>query len=71
MFSFLQAYFDVADQSGMVLMVLWGSLCPEWYHSMKIGTVLLLEKYAVKKSLSSKIQSSPEDLHMKRFSSIG
>ncbi|XP_034291641.2 RPA-related protein RADX isoform X2 [Pantherophis guttatus] len=65
-----QAYFDVADQSGMVLMVLWGSLCPEWYHSMKIGTVLLLEKYAVKKSLSSKIQSSPEDLHMKRFSSI-
>uniref|UniRef100_A0A8C6YDT1 RPA1 related single stranded DNA binding protein, X-linked n=1 Tax=Naja naja TaxID=35670 RepID=A0A8C6YDT1_NAJNA len=65
-----QAYFDVADQSGMVLMVLWGSLCPEWYHSMKIGTVLLLEKYAVKKSVSSIIQSSPEDLHMKRFSSI-
>ncbi|XP_026530592.1 RPA-related protein RADX isoform X2 [Notechis scutatus] len=63
-----QAYFDVADQSGMVLMVLWGSLCPEWYNSMKIGAVLLLEKYAVKKS--SIIQSSPEDLHMKRFSSI-
>ncbi|KAM6426870.1 RPA-related protein RADX isoform 3-T3 [Liasis olivaceus] len=65
-----QAYFDVADHSGMVLMVLWGSLCPEWYHSMKIGTVLLLEKYAVKKSLSSKTQSSPGDLQMKRFCSI-
>ncbi|XP_013916187.1 PREDICTED: uncharacterized protein CXorf57 homolog isoform X2 [Thamnophis sirtalis] len=65
-----QAYFDVADQSGMVLMVLWGSLCPEWYHSMKIGTVLLLEKYAVKKSLSSNMQSRSEDLHMRRFSSI-
>ncbi|KAM3827253.1 RPA-related protein RADX isoform 2-T2 [Vipera latastei] len=65
-----QAYFDVADQSGMVLMVLWGSLCPEWYHSMKIGTVLLLEKYAIKKSISSQIQPRREDLHMKRFSSI-
>ncbi|XP_063169782.1 RPA-related protein RADX isoform X2 [Candoia aspera] len=65
-----QAYFDVADHSGMVLMVLWGSLCPEWYHSMKIGTVLLLEKYAVKKSLSSKTQSSPGDLQMKRICSI-
>uniref|UniRef100_A0A670ZXN4 RPA1 related single stranded DNA binding protein, X-linked n=1 Tax=Pseudonaja textilis TaxID=8673 RepID=A0A670ZXN4_PSETE len=63
-----QAYFDVADQSGMVLMVLWGSLCPEWYNSMKIGAALLLEKYAVKKS--SIIQSSPEVLHMKRFNSI-
>ncbi|XP_039210603.1 RPA-related protein RADX isoform X1 [Crotalus tigris] len=65
-----QACFDVADQSGMVLMVLWGPLCPEWYHSMNIGTVLLLEKYAVKKSISSTIQPSPEDLHLKRFSSI-
>ncbi|XP_029141906.1 RPA-related protein RADX [Protobothrops mucrosquamatus] len=65
-----QACFDVADQSGMVLMVLWGPLCPEWYHSMNIGTVLLLEKYAVKKSIFSKIQPGPEDLHLKRFSSI-
>ncbi|KAH0630845.1 hypothetical protein JD844_004144 [Phrynosoma platyrhinos] len=65
-----QAYFEVADHSGMMSMVLWNSLCPEWYNSMKIGTVLLLEQYAIKTSYPFKTQTAPGDLHMKRFSSI-
>nr|XP_020669598.1 uncharacterized protein CXorf57 homolog isoform X1 [Pogona vitticeps] len=65
-----QAYFEVADRSGMMSMVLWNSLCPEWYKSMKIGTVLLLEQYAVKTSYPFKTQPAPGDLHMKRFCSI-
>ncbi|XP_061454594.1 RPA-related protein RADX isoform X2 [Rhineura floridana] len=65
-----QAYFEVADHSGMMSMVLWNSLCPEWYNSMKIGTVLLLEQYAIKTSYPFKTQPTPGDLHMKRFSSI-
>ncbi|XP_054851699.1 RPA-related protein RADX [Eublepharis macularius] len=65
-----QAYFEVADHSGMMSMVLWNSLCLEWYNSMKIGTVLLLEHYAVKTSYPFKTQPTPGDLHMKRLSSI-
>ncbi|XP_048370720.1 RPA-related protein RADX isoform X2 [Sphaerodactylus townsendi] len=65
-----QAYFEVADHSGMMSMILWNSLCLEWYNSMEIGTVLLLEQYAVKTSYPFKTQPTPGDLHMKRFSSI-
>ncbi|XP_044283195.1 RPA-related protein RADX [Varanus komodoensis] len=65
-----QAYFEVADPSGMMSMVLWSSLCPEWYRSMKTGTVLLLEQYGVKASYPFKTQPTPGDLHMKRFSSL-
>uniref|UniRef100_A0A663M5X7 RPA1 related single stranded DNA binding protein, X-linked n=1 Tax=Athene cunicularia TaxID=194338 RepID=A0A663M5X7_ATHCN len=65
-----QAYFEVADSSGMMSMVLWNSLCPEWYNSMKVGTVLLLEQYAVKTSYPYKTQPTPGDSQMKRFATI-
>uniref|UniRef100_A0A8C3VDT1 RPA1 related single stranded DNA binding protein, X-linked n=1 Tax=Catharus ustulatus TaxID=91951 RepID=A0A8C3VDT1_CATUS len=65
-----QAYFEVADGSGMMSMVLWNSLCPEWYHSMKVGTVLLLAKYAIKTSYPFKTQPTPGDSQMKRFATI-
>uniref|UniRef100_A0A8C3SSC5 RPA1 related single stranded DNA binding protein, X-linked n=1 Tax=Chelydra serpentina TaxID=8475 RepID=A0A8C3SSC5_CHESE len=65
-----QAYFEVADSSGMMSMVLWNSLCPEWYNSMKIGTVLLLEQYGIKTSYPFKTQPTPGDSQMKRFTSI-
>ncbi|KGL82186.1 Uncharacterized protein CXorf57, partial [Tinamus guttatus] len=65
-----QAYFEVADGSGMMSMVLWNSLCPEWYNSMKVGTVLLLEQYAVKNSYPFKTQPTPGDSQMKRFATI-
>ncbi|XP_035182439.1 RPA-related protein RADX [Oxyura jamaicensis] len=65
-----QAYFEVADSSGMMSMVLWNSLCPEWYNSMKVGTVLLLEQYAIKNSYPFKTQPTPGDSQMKRFATI-
>ncbi|KFQ70528.1 Uncharacterized protein CXorf57, partial [Phaethon lepturus] len=65
-----QAYFEVADGSGMMSMVLWNSLCPEWYNSMKVGTVLLLEQYAIKTSYPFKTQPTPGDSQMKRFAAI-
>ncbi|KAM8997619.1 RPA-related protein RADX [Ara ararauna] len=65
-----QAYFEVADGSGMMSMVLWNSLCPEWYNSMKVGTVLLLEQYAVKTSYPFKTKPTPGDSQMKRFATI-
>ncbi|NWZ79976.1 RADX protein, partial [Poecile atricapillus] len=65
-----QAYFEVADGSGMMSMVLWNSLCPEWYHSMKVGTVLLLAKYAIKTSYPFKTHPTPGDSQMKRFATI-
>ncbi|XP_066496198.1 RPA-related protein RADX isoform X2 [Tiliqua scincoides] len=65
-----QAYFEVADHSGMTSMVLWNSLCPEWYNRMKVGTVLLLEQYTIKPSFLCKTQPTPRDLHLKRFSLI-
>ncbi|XP_025070796.1 LOW QUALITY PROTEIN: RPA-related protein RADX [Alligator sinensis] len=65
-----QAYFEVADSSGMMSMVLWNSLCPEWYNSMKVGTVLLLEQYAIKASYPFKTQATPGDSQMKRFATI-
>uniref|UniRef100_A0A669QP42 RPA1 related single stranded DNA binding protein, X-linked n=1 Tax=Phasianus colchicus TaxID=9054 RepID=A0A669QP42_PHACC len=65
-----QAYFEVADGSGMMSMVLWNSLCPEWYNSINVGTVLLLEQYAVKDSYPFKTQPTPRDSQMKRFTTI-
>ncbi|NXJ53578.1 RADX protein, partial [Spizaetus tyrannus] len=65
-----QAYFEVADGSGMMSMVLWNSLCPEWYNSVKVGTVLLLEQYAIKTSYPFKTLPTPGDSQMKRFATI-
>uniref|UniRef100_A0A8C5U9Z6 RPA1 related single stranded DNA binding protein, X-linked n=1 Tax=Malurus cyaneus samueli TaxID=2593467 RepID=A0A8C5U9Z6_9PASS len=64
------AYFEVADGSGMMSMVLWNSLCPEWYHTMKVGSVLLLEKYAIKTSFPFKTHPTPGDSQMKKFATI-
>ncbi|XP_068008272.1 RPA-related protein RADX [Melanerpes formicivorus] len=65
-----QAYFEVADGSGMMSVVLWNSLCPEWYNSLKVGMVLLLEQYAIKTSYPYKTQPTPGDSQMKRFTTI-
>uniref|UniRef100_A0A4W3JS73 RPA1 related single stranded DNA binding protein, X-linked n=1 Tax=Callorhinchus milii TaxID=7868 RepID=A0A4W3JS73_CALMI len=43
-----QAYFEVADCSGMMTAVLWNSLCPRLFRSLEIGTVLLIQQYVVK-----------------------
>ncbi|XP_072550365.1 RPA-related protein RADX [Salminus brasiliensis] len=49
-----QAYFEVADQSGVMSMVLWNDLCPEWYHRLVVGSVLYLQNYSLKKSYQNR-----------------
>ncbi|XP_072120677.1 RPA-related protein RADX-like, partial [Mobula birostris] len=43
-----QAYFKVADSSGMMSAILWNSLCPKLFRSLEVGTVILIQHYSVK-----------------------
>ncbi|XP_048400864.1 RPA-related protein RADX [Stegostoma tigrinum] len=65
-----QAYFEVADQSGMMPLVLWNSLCPEWYQSLHIGTVLLLHRYSVKHSYQRRTWATPCDPQIKSLRTV-
>ncbi|XP_030065128.1 RPA-related protein RADX isoform X2 [Microcaecilia unicolor] len=65
-----QAYFEVADHSGMVSMVLWNALCPEWFKRLKVGTVLLLQQYTIKQSYPYRTQPTPGNSEMKRLTGI-
>ncbi|KAJ8266475.1 hypothetical protein GJAV_G00130840 [Gymnothorax javanicus] len=65
-----QAYFEVADQSGSMSMVLWNALCPEWYQRLNVGTVLLLQNYTLKQSYQNRTRPVLADPQMKNFSSI-
>uniref|UniRef100_A0A3P8W5V0 RPA-related protein RADX n=1 Tax=Cynoglossus semilaevis TaxID=244447 RepID=A0A3P8W5V0_CYNSE len=56
-----QAYFEVADQSGIVSLVLWNELCPEFYQGLKVGTVLYIQNYTLKQSYSKR--SYPQMAH--------
>uniref|UniRef100_A0A3Q2ZU28 RPA1 related single stranded DNA binding protein, X-linked n=1 Tax=Kryptolebias marmoratus TaxID=37003 RepID=A0A3Q2ZU28_KRYMA len=66
-----QAYFEVADQSGTMSLVLWNELCPEFYQRMTVGAVLYLQNYTLKQSYSNR--SRPQMAHhgMKNFTSTG
>ncbi|XP_066437868.1 RPA-related protein RADX isoform X2 [Eleutherodactylus coqui] len=65
-----QAYFEVADHSGMMSLVLWNSLCPEWYNTLQVGNVVLLQQYAVKKSYACRTLPTPGNLQVKRLPSL-
>ncbi|XP_073497293.1 RPA-related protein RADX isoform X3 [Phyllobates terribilis] len=65
-----QAYFEVADHSGMMSLVLWNSLCPEWYNTLQVNNVVLLQQYAVKKSYLSRTLPTPGNLQVKRLPSL-
>ncbi|NP_001333451.1 RPA-related protein RADX isoform 2 [Mus musculus] len=65
-----QTYLEVADSSGMVSVILWNALCPEWYKSLRVGLVLLLQDYTVKKSYPLRIQPDPADPQMKLISTM-
>uniref|UniRef100_A0A8C3AGK2 RPA1 related single stranded DNA binding protein n=1 Tax=Cyclopterus lumpus TaxID=8103 RepID=A0A8C3AGK2_CYCLU len=53
-----QAYFEVADQSGTMSLVLWNELCPEFYQSLSVGTVLYIQNYTLKQSYSNRSHPS-------------
>ncbi|XP_056140228.1 RPA-related protein RADX [Lampris incognitus] len=65
-----QAYFEVADQSGTMSLVLWNELCPEWYQRLNVGTVLYLQNYTLKQSYSNRSRPQMDHHQMKNFDSI-
>lgn len=66
-----QAYFEVADQSGTMSLVLWNELCPEFYQRLNVGTVLYLQNYTLKQSYSNRSRPQMDHHRMKTFNSVG
>uniref|UniRef100_A0A3Q0S9G7 RPA1 related single stranded DNA binding protein n=1 Tax=Amphilophus citrinellus TaxID=61819 RepID=A0A3Q0S9G7_AMPCI len=65
-----QAYFEVADQSGTMSLVLWNELCPEFYQRLNVGTVLYLQNYTLKQSYSNRSRPQMDHHRLKIFSSV-
>ncbi|KAI4904178.1 hypothetical protein NFI96_022117 [Prochilodus magdalenae] len=65
-----QAYFEVADQSGVMSMVLWNDLCPEWYHRLVVGSVVYLQHYSLKKSYQNRSRPQIGSLPLISFTNI-
>ncbi|CAG5878364.1 unnamed protein product [Menidia menidia] len=65
-----QAYYEVADQSGSMSMVLWNELCPDFYRRLDVGTVLLLQDYTLKQSYSHRSRPQMDHHRMKSFTSV-
>ncbi|XP_008292217.1 uncharacterized protein CXorf57 [Stegastes partitus] len=65
-----QVYFEVADQSGTMSLVLWNELCPEFYQRLNVGTVLYLQNYTLKQSYSNRSRPQMDHHRMKTFTSV-
>ncbi|MED6283796.1 hypothetical protein CHARACLAT_012595 [Characodon lateralis] len=65
-----QAYFEVADQSGTMSLVLWNELCPEYYQRMNVGAVLYLQNYTLKQRYSNRSRPQMDHHRMKSFTSV-
>ncbi|XP_015453042.1 RPA-related protein RADX isoform X3 [Pteropus alecto] len=65
-----QTFLEVADRSGTVSVIMWNALCPEWYKSLRVGLVLLLQDYSVKKSYPFRLQPLPVDPQIKLISTM-
>ncbi|XP_034034633.1 RPA-related protein RADX isoform X2 [Thalassophryne amazonica] len=65
-----QAYFEVADQSGAMSLVLWNELCLEFYQRLNVGTVLYIQNYTLKKSYSNRSRPQMDQCRIKTFTSI-
>nr|KAF6294502.1 RPA1 related single stranded DNA binding protein, X-linked [Pipistrellus kuhlii] len=65
-----QSFLEVADSSGTVSVIMWNALCPEWYKCLRVGLVLLLQDYSVKKSFPFRLQPLPVDSQIKLISTM-
>ncbi|XP_018413982.1 PREDICTED: uncharacterized protein CXorf57 homolog [Nanorana parkeri] len=65
-----QAYFEVADHSGMMSMVMWNFLCLEWYNTLQIGNVVLLQQYALKNSYPNRTLPTTCNTQVKRLPNL-
>lgn len=45
---FIKALLEVCDRTGSVCVVLWNSVCVNWYCSMRPGDIISLSRYRVK-----------------------
>ncbi|XP_023374841.1 RPA-related protein RADX [Otolemur garnettii] len=66
-----QTFLEVADSSGTVSVIMWNTLCPEWYKSLHVGLVLLLQDYSVKKSYPFRMPPLPADPQIKVITTMG
>ncbi|CAL8362574.1 unnamed protein product [Lota lota] len=64
-----QAYFEVADQSGAMSLVLWSELCLDWYHSLHVGAVLYIHNYTVRDSYTNRSRPQMEHHCLRVFRS--
>ncbi|XP_061903986.1 RPA-related protein RADX [Entelurus aequoreus] len=65
-----QAYFEVADQSGTMSLVLWNELCPQYYLTLNVGTVLYLQYYSLKQSYLKRSRPQMDHYGIKEFTSV-
>ncbi|XP_078077566.1 RPA-related protein RADX-like [Mustelus asterias] len=65
-----QAYFEVGDCSGMMSMVLWNSLCPRFFRSLEVGTVIFIQKYVVKDAFQMRTQPVSYHPNLKIYKEI-
>ncbi|KAM9180297.1 LOW QUALITY PROTEIN: RPA-related protein RADX, partial [Dugong dugon] len=61
-------FLEVADNSGVVSVIMWNALCPEWMFGGRL--VLLLQQHTIKRSYPFRMQHPPVDPHMKLISSV-
>ncbi|KAM8900503.1 RPA-related protein RADX [Spinachia spinachia] len=64
------AYFEVADQSGTMSLVLWNELCLEFYQRLTVGTVLYIQNYSLKQSYTKRSHPQMDHHRMKTFDSL-
>uniref|UniRef100_G3QAG0 RPA1 related single stranded DNA binding protein n=1 Tax=Gasterosteus aculeatus TaxID=69293 RepID=G3QAG0_GASAC len=64
------AYFEVADQSGTMSLVLWNELCLEFYQRLTVGTVLYIQNYSLKQSYTKRSHPQMDHHRMKTFDSV-
>lgn len=57
----VQAVLEVCDRTGSVCVVLWNSVCVQWYRRLKPGDIIRLRGFRVKRHF----QAEPEDVGMK------
>lgn len=69
--SLFQVYCEVADQSGVMSMVVWNDLCPEWFNRLTVGSVLYLQQYSLKHSYQKRSRPQIHTLSLMTFHSIG
>uniref|UniRef100_A0A8C0I3U2 RPA1 related single stranded DNA binding protein, X-linked n=1 Tax=Balaenoptera musculus TaxID=9771 RepID=A0A8C0I3U2_BALMU len=65
-----QTFLEVADSSGTVSAIMWNALCPEWYKSLHVGLVLLLQDYSIKKSYPFRMKPLPVNPRVKLISTM-